>query len=33
MTSSETARVTANGYDLFVYDVMVNHEHIWDANT
>lgn len=27
MTSSETARVTANGYDLFVYDVMVNHEH------
>ena len=33
MTSSETARVTANGYDLFVYDVMVNHEHIWNANT
>lgn len=33
MTSSETTRVTANGYGLFVYDVMVNHEHIWNANT
>ena len=33
MASSQTATVTANGYDLFVYDVMVNHEHIWNANT
>lgn len=33
MASSQTASVTANGYDLFVYDVMVNHEHIWNANT
>jgi len=33
MTSSQIASVTANGYDLFVYDVMVNHEHIWNANT
>ena len=33
MTTSETAKVSANGYDLFVYDVMVNHEHIWNANT
>ena len=33
MTSSQTASVTVNGYDLFVYDVMVNHEHIWNANT
>ncbi len=33
MTSSETARVTVNGRELFVYDVMVNHEHIWNANT
>lgn len=33
MTSSETAKITANGQDLFVYDVMVNHEHIWNANT
>ncbi len=29
MTSSETARITANGHELFVYDVMVNHQHIW----
>ena len=29
MTSSETAVITANGHDLFVYDVMVNHQHIW----
>lgn len=29
MTSSETARITANGQELFVYDVMVNHQHIW----
>ena len=33
MRSSETALVSANGYDLFVYDVMVNHEHIWNADT
>ena len=33
MTSSEAASVSVNGYDLFVYDVMVNHEHIWNANT
>lgn len=29
MTSSETALITANGQELFVYDVMVNHQHIW----
>lgn len=29
MRSSETAAITANGHDLFVYDVMVNHQHIW----
>lgn len=33
MRTSATAKVTANGNDLFVYDVMVNHEHIWNANT
>ena len=33
MTTSETAAVSVNGYELFVYDVMVNHEHIWNANT
>ncbi len=33
MASSPTASVSVNGYDLFVYDVMVNHEHIWNANT
>ena len=33
MTSSQTARIKANGHELFVYDVMVNHEHIWNANT
>ena len=32
MTSSGTAQVSVNGYELFVYDVMVNHKHIWDAN-
>ncbi len=32
MASSETARITANGQELFVYDVMVNHQHIWTAN-
>ncbi len=33
MTTSAAASVRANGVDLFVYDVMVNHEHIWNANT
>ena len=33
MSTSEIASVSVNGYDLFVYDVMVNHEHIWNANT
>ena len=33
MQTSGTASVTVNGYPLFVYDVMVNHEHIWNANT
>ena len=33
METSRTAAVSVNGYDLFVYDVMVNHEHIWNANT
>ena len=33
MTTSAVASVRANGVDLFVYDVMVNHEHIWNANT
>lgn len=32
MTSSETARITANGSELFVYDVMVNHQHIWSED-
>lgn len=29
MTSSENALITANGHALFVYDAMVNHQHIW----
>ncbi len=33
MESSSDAKVSVNGYELFVYDVMVNHEHIWNANT
>ena len=33
MQSSGTVQITANGHALFVYDVMVNHEHIWNANT
>ena len=33
MTSSQNASVWINGHELFVYDVMVNHEHIWNANT
>lgn len=32
MTSSRTARITANGHALFVYDVMVNHQHIWSGD-
>lgn len=32
MTSSEVARITANGQELFVYDVMVNHQHIWSSD-
>jgi len=33
MVTSSTASIQVNGEDLFVYDVMVNHEHIWNANT
>ena len=33
MMTSATAKVSVNGYEMFVYDVMVNHEHIWNANT
>ena len=33
MVTSPVATVLVNGYELFVYDVMVNHEHIWNANT
>ena len=33
MTSSQIATASVSGNDLFVYDVMVNHEHIWNANT
>ena len=33
MQTSQIASVSVNGYELFVYDVMVNHEHIWNANT
>ena len=33
MTSSERASVRVEGLELFVYDVMVNHEHIWNRNT
>lgn len=33
METSKTAAVSANGTPLFVYDVMVNHEHIWNDNT
>ena len=33
MESSKTASGRVNGSELFVYDVMVNHEHIWNANT
>ncbi|MDR2599253.1 MAG: hypothetical protein LBC73_03155 [Oscillospiraceae bacterium] len=33
MQSSEVAKIKVEGHDLFVYDVMVNHEHIWNANT
>jgi len=33
MQTSQTARIWVEGHELFVYDVMVNHEHIWNANT
>ncbi len=33
MKTSENAKITVNGHELFVYDVMVNHKHIWDADT
>jgi len=33
ITTSAIATIKVNGQDLFVYDVMVNHEHIWNANT
>ncbi len=33
MTTSKYASIKANGSELFVYDVMVNHAHIWNANT
>jgi len=33
MTSSRMASIWVEGHELFVYDVMVNHEHIWNANT
>lgn len=33
MQSSSVAAISANGNPLFVYDVMVNHEHIWNENT
>ena len=33
MTSSGVAEISVNGTELFVYDVMVNHEHIWNDNT
>jgi len=33
MATSEKASIWVNGLELFVYDVMVNHEHIWNANT
>lgn len=32
MTSSETAKITVNGNELFVYDAMVNHQHIWSED-
>lgn len=32
MQSSETVRISVNGHPLFVYDVMVNHQHIWSAD-
>ena len=33
MTTSKNAGIWVNGLPLFVYDEMVNHEHIWNANT
>jgi len=33
MKSSENAIISANGTELFVYDVMVNHQRIWSADS
>ncbi|MDR1692544.1 MAG: hypothetical protein LBR72_04235 [Oscillospiraceae bacterium] len=33
MATSEDAVISVNGSNLFVYDVQVNHEHIWNQNT
>jgi len=33
MTTSELAKIYVEGHSLFVYEAMVNHEHIWNANT
>ncbi|MCL2604703.1 MAG: glycosyl hydrolase family 28 protein [Defluviitaleaceae bacterium] len=33
MDTSQSARIWVEGHELFVYDVMVNHEHIWNSNT
>jgi hypothetical protein len=33
MTTSALANIWVEGQPLFVYDAMVNHEHIWNANT
>ena len=32
-TTSKNALIWVEGQPVFVYDVMVNHKHIWDANT
>ncbi|MDR1737066.1 MAG: hypothetical protein LBR85_09405 [Oscillospiraceae bacterium] len=32
MTTSENAKITANGNELFVYDVFVSHERTWNQN-
>jgi hypothetical protein len=33
MASSNLANIWVEGHALFVYEAMVNHEHIWNANT
>jgi len=33
MASSDLAHIWVQGQPLFVYEAMVNHEHIWNANT